>query len=308
MKKATIALFAVVIALLIAILAIVAMDYWNFPTPAPTPTPKPTATPTPTPTASPHPTPTPTPTPTNYAELPGTLTITSADYLIWSGYPQLWVYFNWTGESFSPPKFRLSLGEHIFWNNFSTYVFNYTGNRDPIIWVYFPLYDYAPTATLELAFFDVNAATPFKVAYFPVANVGLVPIYNGVPGATPTPNPSSTPAPTPTPQPTPTPTPIQVDPSGQIIITSVTTFTPTTHAPIAITFTWTGAQIYVPRIRVTVDTDTYWHSAMTVNSGENGLSVWPDWPPLSYPSGMQVELAFFDATGDTPFRTAHYTV
>jgi hypothetical protein len=198
--------------------------------------------------------------------------------------------------------------EHANWWNGSSYVINYTGNMAPIIGGSIPLGDYAPSAQVELAFFTVTGTTPFKSAYFPVANVTTISGFEPYPSPAPTPTPTPTSIPTPTPQPTSTPTPIQVDPSGQIIITSVTTYTPTTHTPIAIIFNWTGSKIYVTRIRVIAGTLTCWHSAMTVNNGENGLSVTPGSPPHSYPAGMQVELAFFDATGDTPFRTANYTM
>jgi hypothetical protein len=308
MKKAVIAAYAVIIVLLVAILAVVALDYWNisFPTPlpTPTPTPKPTATPTPAPTPTPKPTPRPTPTPINYAQTPGELTIISAEYLgyfppicQWGGSPQLYVRFNWTGQSFTPPNMTLSVGKYAQW--WSSYVINHNGNRDPIILANIRLYDYAPTAMVELAFFEVNATIPFKAAYFPISNAGIVDTR---------PSPTPAPTPTPTPIPTPTPSPMQVDPVGQIVITSVTDYTGK-YMPLAITFNWTGGQSYVPRIRVTAGSETYWHNAMTVYTGENGLSVYRSgYPRLALPSGMQVELAFFDVTGDTPFRTAHYTV
>jgi hypothetical protein len=191
----------------------------------------------------------------------------------------------------------LSIGKYSQWWN--SYVINHNGNRDPIILANFQLYDYAPTAIVELAFFEVNATIPFKAAYFPIANAGIVDMR---------PKPTPTPTPTPTPQPTPTPPPGQVDPVGQIVITSVTDYTGK-FMPLAITFNWTGWQSYVPRIRVIAGNDTFWHSAMTVNTGENGLSVYrSDYPRLPYPSGTQVELAFFDVTGDIPLRTAHYTI
>jgi hypothetical protein len=101
---------------------------------------------------------------------------------------------------------------------------------------------------------------------------------------------------------------MQIDPAGQIIVTSITDYTGK-YMPLAITFNWTGEQSYVPRIRVTIGTDTFWHGAMTVDTGENGLSVYRnEYPRLPYPSGTQVELAFLDATGDTPSLTATYTI
>jgi hypothetical protein len=167
-KKATIALFAVVIALQIAILAIVAMDYWNFPS-APSPTHTPTPTPTPTATPTPSPSPTPTPTPTNYPQITGDLTITSATYVDY-GYGQLWVRFNWTGQSFKPPRIRLSIEEHAWWWTTGKYVINQTGNRDPLIWDVFPLGDYAADAQIELAFFDTEGVQ-FRSAHYPAADI-----------------------------------------------------------------------------------------------------------------------------------------
>ena len=306
MNKAVIVAFAVVIALLSAILIIVAFDYWNISTsPQPTPTPTPTSVPTPTPTPTVSPTTKPTATPINYDDMPGELTIVSVDYLgyyppvcTWGGSPQLYVTFNWTGETFYPPKMRLSIEKYIQWWNGSKYIINQYGNRNPVILGSISLYDYAPTAIVELAFFTETGTTPFKAAYFPIADAGIVDMR---------PSPTPAPTPTPTPQPTPTPSPMQVDPEGQIIITLVTDYTGK-YMPLAITFTWTGQQSYVPRIRVTANNDVYWHSEMTVNTGENGLSIYRGYPRSSYPSGTQVELAFFDATGETPYRTANYNM
>jgi hypothetical protein len=178
MNKAVIVAFAVIIALLSAILIVVAFDYWNIPTtPQPTPTPKPASSPPPTPTLSP--TSKLTPTPIDYGQMLGELTIISVEYLgdfpptcTWGGNPQLYVRFNWTGPTFTPPNMTLSIGKYA--QSWSNYVINHNGNRDPIIMANIQLFDYAPTAIVELAFYEVNATIPFKTAYFPIANAGIV--------------------------------------------------------------------------------------------------------------------------------------
>ena len=163
------------------------------------------------------------------------------------------------------------------------------------MWTEFPLGDYAPHGQLELKFLDLDDNT-IRVTYFPIANLTAYL--------------SPTPEPTPLPLPLPTPDPINADPSGEITITSVTTYTPTEHSPITVTFNWTGEPFYIREIRVAVNTETYWRipeETIKISNGENGISVYPNNPSLSFPTGMWLELAFINYSAANPFRTATFS-
>jgi len=297
MNKAMVAAFAVVIVLLSSILTVVTLDYYQSLSPAATPT----ATPSPTetlvpnsPTATPSPsatTPTPIPTPVNIHDMPGELIITSAAYRVWTSYPQLYVWFNWTGPSFNLPKIRFSVEEHFEVLSGSNTAINHSENT--LVWTEFPLGDYAPHGQFELRFLDVNDNT-IRTAYYPIANLTTY----------------LTPSPEPTPPPKPLSTPDPIDPSGEITITSVTTYTPTGASPITVAFNWTGEPFYIRQIMVAVNTETYWRipkETIKINNGENGISVYPHDPSLSFPTGMWLELAFINYSAANPFRTATFS-
>jgi predicted double-glycine peptidase len=99
----------------------------------------------------------------------------------------------------------------------------------------------------------------------------------------------------------------QVYPSAQIIITSAT-FVSSRHNYLSIAFNWTGSPISFKRLLISVGGYTQWYLAgTTVDKGKNS-ATWYGFPLGWYDPNAQLELAFFDVEGNTPFRAATFPV
>lgn len=99
----------------------------------------------------------------------------------------------------------------------------------------------------------------------------------------------------------------QVDPSAQIIITSAT-FVSSRYNYLSIAFNWTGSPISFKRLLIAVGGYTRWYlGGTTADEGKN-TATWMGFPLGWYDPNAQLELAFFDPEGNTPFRSATFPV
>ena len=96
----------------------------------------------------------------------------------------------------------------------------------------------------------------------------------------------------------------QVDPSAQIIITSAN-YVPARHTYLSIDFNWTGPQISFKRLLIAVGGYTKWYWNFEVGNGANDAG-WEGFPYGWYDPNAQLEIAFFDAEGNTPLRSATF--
>jgi predicted double-glycine peptidase len=98
---------------------------------------------------------------------------------------------------------------------------------------------------------------------------------------------------------------IKVDPSAQIIITSAT-FVSSRLNYLSIAFNWTGSPISFKRLLIAVGGYTRWYlGGTTVDEGKNS-ATWYGFPLGWYDPSAQLELGFFDVEGNTPFRSATF--